>query len=246
MHAVHDRVLIGIPAYDEEQTIGAVLTGVRRVLPEADIAVVDDGSTDRTSAVVETGPAGVTLIRLPCNLGYSNAIETLLRYAVSRDYDTLITLDADGQHDPALLPPFIDAYRQCDCDLLIGSRFLADGVYRDQPLGRRIGMWLFSVLTRLLGGTRIYDTTSGMKVISREVMTALLTWQFHEFHAEMILFMLWSNYRIGEHRIEVRAREYGTSMHARLSSLWYPLKVLLLIALTWYQYVIVERRAQTQ
>src|ERR1700690_4517774 len=106
-------ILIGIPAFNEETTISSVVNLTHQVLPANDIVVVNDGSTDRTAEIVRTSPA--KLINLPCNLGYSHAIETLLNYASRQDYDALALIDADGQHDPQMLTGFLDAFEQCQC-----------------------------------------------------------------------------------------------------------------------------------
>jgi glycosyltransferase involved in cell wall biosynthesis len=224
------RTLIGIPAYNEEMTIGQVIAGVHSALPACDIVVVDDGSRDKTADIVRESAA--TLLQLPCNLGYSNAIETLLYYAAKRDYDCLVLIDADGQHDPTCLPGFLAAFESSDCDMMIGSRYINDPDYKDAPFGRRLGMVMFSLLTKSLAGKRIYDTTSGMKGIKRQAIQSLLAWHFLDFHAEAITYLLWSKFTIEEYPITVSQREYGQSMYSLISHLWYPLSVVLLIVIT--------------
>src|SRR5207248_3168634 len=99
------------------------------------------------------------------NLGYGRAIQTAIKYALRAEYDILITLDADGQHYPEQVRAMYAAFLESDRDYLIGSRYVTSKKYSDAPLARRIGMQVFSRLTRLVTGTRIYDTTSGLKVI---------------------------------------------------------------------------------
>jgi glycosyltransferase involved in cell wall biosynthesis len=226
------KVLIGVPAYNEEATILGVLQAVREALSDTDIAVVNDGSHDRTAEVVLTSQTGAALLNMPCNHGYSTAIETLLRYAHIHHYDVLVLIDADGQHNPDYLPHFLKAFETRKCDVLIGSRFLSNLTYKHNPPGRRIGMLLFSYLTIILAGKRILDTTSGMKAIGANAIKALLGWQFLDFHAEAILFLLWSGYSIDEYPITVKEREHGQSMYSALSHLWYPLMLIVLIMIT--------------
>ena len=227
------NILIGIPAYNEEMTIGSVIEQTHQILPQIDIAVVNDGSRDRTPNIVYDSVA--TLISLPCNLGYGWAVETILRYALLRNYDAVVLIDADGQHDPEYLPGFLRAFEEKECDVLIGSRYIATGNYQNNPLGRRIGMVLFSKLTQLLTGIRIYDTTSGMKAINRSAMQALVDWHFVHFHAEAITYLLWSGLKVEEHPIEVTERQYGQSMYSFFSHLWYPLSVILMIVISLIQ-----------
>ena len=237
------RVLIGIPAYNEEMTIAHVIDATHRALPMHDIAVVNDGSRDRTAAIVRSKGRIVRLIDLPCNLGYSNAVETLLRYAEKHDYDVLILLDADGQHNPTMLPDFLAAFEQCGCDMLIGSRYIGSQNYLGVPVGRHLGMVLFSTLTGILARKRIYDTTSGMKAVGRKARTMLLNWQFLDFHAEAIIYLLWLGLRIEEYPIVVQEREHGTSMYSFFSHLWYPLTVILLILISGIHCILAKERS---
>jgi glycosyltransferase involved in cell wall biosynthesis len=238
------KILIGIPAYNEEMTISAVIDATHRAMPEADLVVINDGSKDQTASIVQHMRNVVRLVDLPCNLGYSNAIETLLRYAEKYDYDALALLDADGQHAPEMMPEFLAAFEQRSCDMLIGSRYVLSQSYGSGSLGRRIGMQLFSNLTALLAKKRIYDTTSGMKVIGRRARKLLLGWQFLDFHAEAILYLLWSGATIEEYPISVKDREHGTSMYSFLSHIWYPLTVILLIAISGIHLLLVRDKAK--
>jgi glycosyltransferase involved in cell wall biosynthesis len=223
------KILIGIPAFNEENTITNVIAGIRNTLLEIPIVVVDDGSTDKTGE--RARQSGAILLSLPCNLGYSNTIETILRFACQQGYDAVVLIDADGQHDPACLPGFIAAFEADQCDMLIGSRYVQTRSYRGNPLGRRIGMAFFSWLTAVLLSKRIYDTTSGMKAIRRQAIEVLLEGNFIDFHAEAIIYLLRLGFSINEYPISVKEREYGTSMYSFFSHLWYPLTVLLVIVI---------------
>ncbi len=154
------HILVGIPAFNEETTIESVIHLTQLAVPTCDIVVVNDGSNDRSGEIVRN--SGTRLLNLPCNLGYSNAIETLLQYAQLHDYDLLILIDADGQHDPQILPAVLNAFQQCQCNMLIGSRYLSSGNYIDSPLGRRLGMILFSHLTTILTGKKPLFISCGL------------------------------------------------------------------------------------
>jgi glycosyltransferase involved in cell wall biosynthesis len=234
------RTLVAIPAYNEGATIRSVANGVRRALPGADLLVVDDGSSDGTPAILEE--LGVPAARHLANLGYGRAIQTAIRYAQEEGYEALITLDGDGQHDPAQLPPLLEAFRAHGFDLCVGSRYVASRSYRGVPLGRQIGMRTFSVLVGLVAGQRVYDTTSGLKAIRRTAFPALGLWHFVDFHAEAIVYLLRLGFRVGEHPIVASERQHGTSMYSLLSAVTYPSKTLLMVLLGLVQAELARRR----
>lgn len=219
------RVLIIIPAYNEEQSIAAVLRDLRRVVPGYDRLVVNDGSRDGTAAVVEG--LGEKQLRLPVNLGYGLALQTGMQYALARGYDLVVTLDADGQHQPGDVPRLVERLLASGADLVIGSRFCETGRYAG-PLARRLGQQLFSHLTRLLLGQRVYDTSSGFKVFRSSVCAALVGSRFMDFHTETLMRLRLLDYRWVEVPVTVRERRYGQSMHSLASVFQYPVKTLIL------------------
>ena len=223
------RILVAIPAYNEEGTIEEVIRRVRESLPDFDLLVVNDGSRDATGEILDR--LGVVTATHLCNLGYGRAIQTAIKYALKCDYDVLITLDADGQHHPEQVLSLYNANVERGWDILIGSRYVETRDYSRAPLGRRIGMRLFSTLVRAITGYRIYDTTSGLKVINRSVFEALTHWHFIDFHAEAIVYLLRLGYRISEYPISAAERTHGQSMYSPLSHLTYPLKTSLILLL---------------
>lgn len=223
------RVLIAIPAFNEEHTIESVVCGVRSAIPEFDLLIVNDGSQDRTEAILERiGQPTATHL---CNLGYGRAVQTAIKYARRHGYRALITLDADGQHRPDDIRRVYAEYEAGDYDLLIGSRFVGSRRYGTEPLVRRAGMRIFSALIALLTGHRIYDTSSGMKVIDRRVFDVLAGRPFVDFHAEAIVYLIERGFRVGESPITVQPRTHGSSMYTPISAVKYPVKVAFLILL---------------
>ena len=229
MTAPARRVLIAIPAYNEEATVAGVVEKVRAAIPEHDLLVVNDGSIDATGAVL--AGLGIATATHFCNLGYGRALQTAIQYARRHGYEALVTLDADGQHDPEAIRALVARFFEDGLDVMVGSRYVASRRYEGAPLGRRIGMRLFSWLVALFGGRRIYDTTSGLKVIGAAAFEPLTRWHFVDFHAEAIVYLMRLGYRLGEHPITVAPREHGVSMYSALSHVKYPLKTLLLVLL---------------
>ena len=226
--------LIVIPAYNEEKNIAAVLGRIRDAGERDDLLVIDDGSSDGTRRVLGALPAlRVRTVHHPVNLGYVRALQTGIRFARERDYDYLVFIDGDGQHDPRQIADLKAAgLREGGPDIVIGSRFVKEQGYR-APLGRRLGMLLFSWLTGVVGGKRIYDTTSGFKLLRRRAFDLVVDQIYGDFHAEMIIFSQIAGLAIEEVPIIVAQREHGASMYNWLSSLAYPIKTALAIAVLW-------------
>ncbi|HEY5223789.1 MAG TPA: glycosyltransferase family 2 protein [Microbacteriaceae bacterium] len=152
------RTLIVLPAFNEEQSVGAVVNEVFTKLPGVACLVVDDGSRDRTSATATL--AGARVATLPFNLGVGGAMRTGFRYALENDFDVVVQIDADGQHDPAGVTALLAALD--DADIAIGARFAGEGEYKVR--GPR--QWAMVVLARVLSRlahTRLTDATSGFK-----------------------------------------------------------------------------------
>jgi glycosyltransferase involved in cell wall biosynthesis len=222
---MNSRVLIVIPAYNEERTIAAVIEGLRRAAPDYDRVVVNDGARDRTGEVVAA--MGEKQLWLPCNLGYGNALQTGLKYGLQSGYDVIVSFDGDGQHRPEDVQPVVDALLESEADMVIGSRY-ANGRSYNSPLDRKLGQILFSQLTRLLLGQRIYDTTSGFKAMRATACEVVVGGVFMDFHTESLVRLSMAGFKIIEHPITVYEREHGRSMHSLISVFAYPLQTLLL------------------
>lgn len=237
-----NKVLIAVPAFNEESTIAGVVSRVRETMPDFDLLVVNDGSTDATADILR-GLRVVTATHL-CNLGYGRAIQTAIKYALKYDYDLLITLDADGQHHPEQVRDIYAESVRRGWHVLIGSRHAKARNYSYAPLGRRVGMRLFSVLVRVVAGRRVYDTTSGLKVFRRETFRPLTYWHFVDFHAEAIVYLMRLGYSVGEYPITVSERVRGRSMYSALSHLKYPLKTSMMVLLGAVQAALTRREGR--
>ena len=173
-----ETILALIPGYQEGPRIAAVVEGARVHLP---VVVVDDGSTDDTAARAEA--AGAIVLRQHPNAGKGAAIRMGFRHALERGALAVVTLDADGQHDPAEIPTFLAAFQSGKPELIIGRRdFSSMPVVR--RLSNTLGGWIFSAAV----GRRVADNQSGYRLIGRRLMTALLDSDEHgfEFEVEMI------------------------------------------------------------
>jgi dolichol-phosphate mannosyltransferase len=163
------RLLTAIPVYNEEQHLKNVLREVRRYSP--DILVVNDGSTDRTAALLARQP-DVTVLTHPVNRGYGAALISAFDYTLQHGYDVLVTMDCDGQHEPARIPVLLEAIH--DADIVSGSRYLRD--FRQDALPpqdrRRINRQITAELNDCLG-LNLTDSFCGFKAYRASALDKL-------------------------------------------------------------------------
>jgi glycosyltransferase involved in cell wall biosynthesis len=172
------KILALIPAYNEAAAIREVIIRVSVHLP---VLVVDDGSRDETANIAET--AGARVLRQAPNQGKGTALRAGFRQALDEQFDAVLTLDADGQHDPAEIPLFLEAFRQNQAHLVIGQR-----TFKEMPLVRRLANTLGSALFSWAMRQPVHDNQSGYRLISRPVMESCLASREEgfEFEVEMI------------------------------------------------------------
>jgi len=152
------RALVAIPAWNEQGSIADVIAKVREHRPDADILVVNDGSTDETADRATN--AGATVISLPFNVGVGGAMRTAFLFAKRNGYTALVQVDADGQHDPADLDRLIDGL--ADADVVVGTRFHPESMYFVGGPRRWAMVLLSKSLSRMNRG-EISDPTSGFR-----------------------------------------------------------------------------------
>jgi glycosyltransferase involved in cell wall biosynthesis len=160
------RVLVIVPAWNEQDSLAATIADVRRTNPDVDLLVVDDGSRDRSAQVA--ADAGALVCRLPYNLGVGGAMRAGYRFAIRHGYDVAVQIDADGQHDPAYLPALLERLDQAD--LVIGARFAGEGEPYQVSLLRRLAMTLLARTLSRMAKTRLTDVTSGFRVANRRAI----------------------------------------------------------------------------
>lgn len=159
------RVLVVMPAFNEQASVADVVREVYAKLPGVSVLVVDDGSADATAAAARS--AGASVAVLPYNLGVGGAMRTGFRYALENDFDAVVQIDADGQHDPDGVPALLAALD--DADLVLGARFAGEGDYAARGPRRWAMVVLAGVLSRTVG-TKLTDTTSGFKASGRRAI----------------------------------------------------------------------------
>lgn len=229
-HKPDNNLVIIIPAYNEAGRIASTIAGIRKV-SDADIFVVSDGSTDNT--VNEASEAGATVVELPFNLGYGAALQTGFKYALKMGYRFAVQMDADGQHDPMSIKTLIEPVIADEVDVVIGSRFLDKGNYK-APFVRRMGMYFFGIITSVLTGRRITDSTSGFQALNKKVMEfyASAAYPVDYPDADVIIMLHRQAFRFKEVPI-IMHNAAKRSMHGGiLNPLYYIFKMMLSIFVT--------------
>jgi len=232
------KTLVIVPAYNEEARIAGVLHGIRQYIPHADVLIVDDGSTDLTREVALR--AGAKVISHPFNLGYGAALQTGYQYALMKNYEGLVQMDGDGQHDPSSIVDLLAIVQKGEADIAIGSRFLeakeiasTPSPYR-APLTRRLGMKLFGMIASLLIHQKVTDPTSGFQAMNRRVLEWVSGDRFPCDYpdADVIIMLHRAGFQILEVPVSMFENQDKKSMHGGWRPLYYVFKMFLSIFVT--------------
>jgi glycosyltransferase involved in cell wall biosynthesis len=233
--------LVFIPAWNEEESLPDVLGEARRDLPDVDLLVVDDGSTDGTALVATDG--GALVVSFPENRGLRQGIAEGYRRAADGGYAFCGRLDADGQHPAGELARMLALVRADECDVAVGSRFLPDSGrdgerYRPAP-ERVFGTSLLRLLMRLRLGQPISDGTSGMYAVNRKAIELLADPYVCESpEVEALVRITDAKLRLLEVPVHMRQREHGeSSFHGKRA-----VKLVVGIALTLFAGELLRRR----
>jgi glycosyltransferase involved in cell wall biosynthesis len=214
------RLLVTMPALNEEHTVGRVVQGVPRQIPglsSVEVLVIDDGSQDRTAE--EALAAGAEVIHHARPRGVGAAFHSALAYGIEHGADLIVTIDADGQFDPEDIPALIAPVVEGAADFATASRFKDPALVPDMPwiklLGNRMMSWLISALAR----EKFHDVSCGMRCYSRRAALHLHLLARFTYTQEVFLNLSFKQLRIAEVPLKIRGtREFGKSRVA--SNLW--------------------------
>ena len=219
------RLLILIPAYNEEGAIGGVVNEVRAVMPGVPILVVDDCSTDATIHTARA--AGARVLPLPHHLGLGGAVQAGYRLAFELDFDYVIRVDGDGQHDPRDIPKMLETLEGEKCEMVIGSRFV-DGSGEHTGFVRAAAIVFFRAILRPILGRPVHDPTSGFVGVNRTALSLFsrsFPLEYPEIEALVVLQR--KRFRFVEVPCRMRPRRTGRSTITPFRSLYYMVHVLL-------------------
>lgn len=231
---VKKELLVIIPACNEEKNICIVFEQLEQLdIPSiADILVIDDASKDHTGRIVRRKQ--YELITHIYNLGYGSALQSGYKYAVRRNYEYVVQLDADGQHDVCNIPVIYRELKGNDLDaekpdIVLGSRFMKES--SDYPVSwmKKVAYDMFRFLIRQVTGRRIADPTTGLQGLSKRAFAYYSEYNYFDDKypdANILMQMLLLGYHVKEVPAVMHARENGASMHSGLRPIWYMLRML--------------------
>ena len=232
-----DRLLVIMPAWNEAESVGNTVAEVIRTVPNCDVLVVDDGSTDNTADLAEA--AGATVLRLPFNLGVGGAMRSGYKYAKRWNYTRAIQVDADGQHDPKDLVNVVKGLEKAD--ISIGARFADKGNY--EVRGPR--KWAMSFLgwsISRVAKTRLTDVTSGFRAANSRAIAQYCEHYPAEYLGDTIdslVVAVRSGLTVTQVPVEMRPRQGGQPSHN-------PAKAALYLARSGFALVIAMTRKKTR
>ena len=200
------RVLAIIPAYNEEGCIEQTVDEFKRVAPDCDYVVVNDGSSDATEEILQR--RGFNHVTHPTNLGLAGGFQTVCRYALARGYDAVIQFDADGQHVPEYISAMVDRMEREDADIVVGSRF----VDVEKPISARmLGSRLITALIRLTCGQILNDPTSGMRLFNQKMVKEFATRFDFGPEPDSVALLMRRGAKVSEVQVSMRERQAGES-----------------------------------
>ena len=221
------KVLIIIPAYNEQENIEKVVNNIETAIPWADYLIINDCSKDKTVQICKK--KGFNYISLPVNLGIGGGVQTGYKYARDYGYDIAIQHDGDGQHDPQYIEKVIAPLAEGSADIAIGSRFIDNKGFQSSGL-RRLGIKFLSGLIKLCTGLSVKDVTSGFRAVNREYIEYYAQNYPTDYpEPEAIVEAALRGARIKEVPVIMHERQNGVSSINITRSIYYMIKVSLAI-----------------
>ena len=223
------KIIIIIPAYNEEENLVKVIEDIREYCPDYDYLIIDDGSTDNTHILCKNN--GFNVVSLISNLGFSGAVQTGFKYAVREGYDIVVQFDGDGQHPAKSIPGMVKLIKNKEGQYIIGSRF----VDRRKPFSlRMIGSVILSFLIRIRTGKRVKDPTSGMRAVTREIADKMTKYMNFIAEPDTLVRTLLAGFSVKEFQVSMKERENGAShFQSPLNSMKYMVRIF--ISIIFYQ-----------
>lgn len=200
------RLLVIIPAYNEEESISSTVDELTSTLPGVDYVVVNDGSKDGTERICLEH--GYNYVSLPVNSGLTVGFQTGMKYALRNGYDYALQFDADGQHRPEYIFKMLDLAVAEDVDIVIGSRFVNKC---KEVSARMLGSRIITVAIKLTTGKRVADPTSGMRMFNRKMIERFANDDSLNPEPESISYLMKKGAKVREVQVEMRERQAGES-----------------------------------
>ena len=247
MTCLDRKTLILIPAFNEEGSIAKVIKNIKKECGKVDILVINDGSRDKTAEVAER--AGAIVVSHIYNMGYGVSLQTGYKYAVDHDYEFIIQMDADGQHDVCNIGTIYNKLTRGKhpYDIVIGSRFIGEKQQNNMKVGiaKKVAIGFFNMAIRLVTRKQFTDPTSGLQGLSRRAFTAYSLYDNFDTNypdANIITRMLLNGYWMREVPAVMHERKTGESMHSGLrKNIAYMFTVTLNIVVVVMQFYLIKK-----
>ncbi|MBR5521519.1 MAG: glycosyltransferase family 2 protein [Oscillospiraceae bacterium] len=225
------KVLVIIPAYNEQENISRVVDNLIENYPQFDYVVVNDGSRDDTAQICRQN--GYNLIDLPVNLGLAGGFQAGLKYAYIKNYDAAIQFDADGQHLPQYIQPMIDEMDSKGVDIVIGSRFVTE----KKPFSMRMfGSYLIAFAMQITTGKKLTDPTSGMRLFNKKMIKEFAMDANYTPEPDTISYLMKNGATVSEIQVEMAERIAGESYLNPVNAMKYMTKMgISIILIQWFR-----------
>lgn len=225
--------LVIIPAYNESESIGPVIDAIRKHAPKTDIAMINDGSVDGTASIAKA--KGIVVLNLPFNLGIGGAVQTGYQFADEMGYDIAVQVDADGQHPAEAIVSLIEAVRDDEADMVIGSRYIEKSE-PEPSFPRAVAKWLLAAVISILTGYKITDSSSGFRCANRKVIQLFARMYPRDYpEPETVALLLREKFRVKEIPVRMNHRSAGESSITFSKGIYYVIKVVLAIAINMFE-----------
>lgn len=225
------KILIIIPAYNEQENIERVVDNLIENHPQYDYVVINDGSKDRTAEICRS--RDYNCIDLPVNLGLAGGFQAGMKYAERMGYDAAIQFDGDGQHDPSYIAIMAQKMEEEKADIIIGSRFVTE----KKPFNiRMMGNHLIQGCIFLTTGKKITDPTSGMRLFNRRMIQKLANTMNYGPEPDTVAYLIRCGAKVSELQVEMHERTAGESYLNMMKSMQYMLHMIISILLIqWFR-----------
>lgn len=228
MKKQNKKILLIIPAYNEEDNILKTCNKIKKENKELDFIVINDGSKDNTLKILKEN--NIPHIDLIHNLGIGGAVQTGYKYALEHNYDIAVQFDGDGQHDVRYVEKLIKPIIDDEADFTIGSRFIEELSTFKSSKARRIGINIISFFIKLFTGKKIYDTTSGFRAVNKDIIKFFAIYYPIEYPEPVSTTeLLKQGKRVKEVSVEMNEREGGVSSIRAWKNAYYMFNVILSI-----------------
>lgn len=224
------KVLLIIPAYNEEENILRTCETIEKSKANVDYIVINDGSKDKTKEILEKNK--INHINLVHNLGIGGAVQTGYKYALEHNYDIAVQFDGDGQHDVAYVEKIVTPIIDEEVDFVIGSRFIEDLSSFKSTGFRRLGINIISFFIKKFTKIKIYDTTSGFRAVNKQIIEEFAANYPIEYPEPISTTeLLKKGYKVKEVAVEMNERTGGVSSIRKWKSIYYMVNVILSIVI---------------